>query len=168
MFIYVHWRTTPYPGARTSPSGVKHGDSPYLHASSLPICTPPASIHIHSLFSVLSPKPSCAGLLWGLSQYHWCWSPVQLGLRWRVNLPPRPPAEALHPLPAPSPPQAAPRVSVPLGRGLQPEQLQTAIPNLQAGSGPRLSLLLLLAAHVWLCCQAINPQREAAIRSRSN
>lgn len=91
MFIYVHWRTTPYPGARTSPSGVKHGDSPYLHASSLPICTPPASIHIHSLFSVLSPKPSCAGLLWGLSQYHWCWSPVQLGLRWRVNLPPPPP-----------------------------------------------------------------------------
>lgn len=35
MFIYVHWRTTPDPGARTSPSGVKHGDSPYLHASSL-------------------------------------------------------------------------------------------------------------------------------------
>lgn len=46
-----------------------------------PVCTPPASLHIHSPFSALSPKLSWPGLPRGLSQCHWCWSPVQPGLK---------------------------------------------------------------------------------------
>ena len=119
-----------------------------LSVETHPTCTPPASAHNHTpsqpcpqnsssqAFCRVSPSTDDAGAL------------SSLGSRWGLKAPL---AGALCLLPAPSPPQAAPRVST----GLQPP-----MPSLWAGSGLRLSLLLLLAAHVWLRHWAINPQRE--------
>lgn len=131
-----------------------------LSVETHPICRPPALLHIHSPFSTLSPNPSCPALPCCKD------SPSISGVGalfswdsgWRLKTPGRCPAHS-----------ASCQPSLGSAEGIHSQwpqsELQTAIPDLQAGSSPRLSLLLLLAAHIWLCCWAINLQREAAIRS---
>lgn len=153
MFIYGHWRT-----ALIQEQG--HPNQ-VLSLETHPICT---SLHIHShSLSVSRPQsPPALGSLRD-SETHWCWSPVQLGLWTEGDIPPgRSPVPPARSQPSRAVlgvcaqcPQAAARAAP--GRG-------SALP---AGSGSRLSLGLLLAAHVWFYRWAINPQGEAATTSPS-